>query len=177
MIANFTSRKEVKHIINIRMKKIAFVLVGALAIYGCGGEKAAEGTETTVDTEVVNNPATAESGEVVVDPSEAPSFAFEKDAHDFGTIVQGEKVAYSFKFTNSGKGDLIITDAKGSCGCTVPSYPGAPIPPGGEGVIDVVFNSDGKSGQQNKKVTLTANTVPNTTVLAINGMVEVPVTE
>jgi hypothetical protein len=160
------------------MKKIAFVLVGALAIYGCGGEKETEGTaETTIDTEVVNNPATAESGEVVVDPSEAPVFAFEKDAHDFGTIIQGEKVSYSFKFTNTGKGDLIITDAKGSCGCTVPSYPGAPIAPGGEGIIDIVFNSDGKSGQQNKKVTLTANTVPNTTVLAINGMVEVPVTE
>jgi len=73
LIANFTAQTEVKHIIKIRMKKIAFVLVGALAIYGCGGEKAAEGTETTVDTEVVNNPATAESGEVVVDPSEAPS--------------------------------------------------------------------------------------------------------
>ena len=139
------------------MKKIAFVLVGAMAFYGCGGEKAAEG-EATVDTEVVNNPATAESGEVVVDPSQAPVFTFEKEDHDFGTIVQGEKVAYSFKFKNTGKGDLIITDAKGSCG-----------------VIDVVFNSDGKSGQQNKKITLVANTIPNTKVLAINGMVEVPV--
>jgi len=160
------------------MKKIAFVLIGALSVYGCGGEKAAEdGAEATVNTEVVNNPATAESGEVVIDPSEAPVFAFEKEVHDFGTIVQGEKVAYSFKFKNTGKGDLIITSAKGSCGCTVPSYPAAPIPPGGEGVIDVVFNSDGKSGQQNKKVTLVANTVPNTKVLAINGMVEVPVAE
>lgn len=160
------------------MKKIAFVLVGALALYGCGAEKSAEGTgETTVDTEVVNNPATAESGEVVIDPSQAPAFTFEKDAHDFGKIVQGEKVAYSFKFKNTGKGDLIITDAKGSCGCTVPAYPGAPIPPGGEGVIDVVFDSAGKSGQQNKKITITANTVPNTKVLAINGMIEVPVAE
>lgn len=162
------------------MKKIAIVLIGALSVYGCGGEKAAEqeaAAETTVDTEVVNNPATAESGEVTVDASQAPVFTFEKEAHDFGTIVQGEKVAYSFKFKNTGSGDLIITSAKGSCGCTVPSYPEAPIAPGGEGVIDVVFNSDGKSGQQNKKVTLVANTVPNTTVLAINGMVEIPVAE
>jgi len=156
------------------MKKIAFVLVRALAFYGCGGEKAAEG-EAIIDTEVVNNPATAESGKVVVDPSQAPVFTFEKEDHDFGKIVQGEKVAYSFKFKNTGKGDLIITSANGSCGCTVPSYPDAPIPPGGEGVIDVVFNSDGKSGQQNKKITIVANTVPNTKVLAINGMVEVPV--
>ena len=160
------------------MKKIAFVLVGALALYGCGGEKSAEGTGgATVDTEVVNNPTTAESGEVVVDPSQAPAFTFEKDVHDFGTIIQGEKVAYSYKFKNTGKGDLIITDAKGSCGCTVPAYPGAPIPPGGEGVIDVVFDSAGKSGQQNKKITITANTIPNTKTLAINGMIEVPISE
>jgi hypothetical protein len=72
---------------------------------------------------------------------------------------------------------LIITSAKGSCGCTIPEYPTDPIAPGEEGIIDVVFNSDGKSGQQNKKVTIVANTVPNTTVLAINGMVEVPVAE
>eukprot|EP00657_Telonema_sp_P-1_P001647 TRINITY_DN14289_c0_g1_i2.p1 TRINITY_DN14289_c0_g1~~TRINITY_DN14289_c0_g1_i2.p1 ORF type:complete len:161 (+),score=2.13 TRINITY_DN14289_c0_g1_i2:26-508(+) len=160
------------------MKKIAIVLVGAMSIYGCGGEKSAEdAVETTVDTEVVNNPATAESGEAVVDASDAPAFTFEKEAHDFGTIVQGEKVAYSFKFKNTGKGDLIITSANGSCGCTIPSYPEAPIAPGEEGVIDVVFNSEGKSGQQNKKVTLLANTVPNATVLAINGLVEVPVAE
>jgi hypothetical protein len=159
------------------MKKIAFVLIGALTIYGCGSDKPAE-TEGTLDTEVVNNPATAE-GETVGTNSnaEVPEFTFEKEVHDFGTIVQGEKVAYSFKFKNTGKGDLIITSAKGSCGCTVPEYPVEPIAPGAEGVIDVVFNSDGKSGQQNKKVTLVANTVPNTKVLAINGMVEVPVAE
>jgi hypothetical protein len=160
------------------MKKVAFILVGALAFYGCGGEKSAEDQAAgMVDTEVVNNPVTAESGEVVVDASQAPVFTFEKDVHDFGTIVQGEKVAYSFKFKNTGKGDLIITSAKGSCGCTVPSYPEAPIAPGGEGVIDVVFDSTGKSGQQNKKITLVANTIPNTVVLAINGTVETPVSE
>jgi hypothetical protein len=159
------------------MKKLAFVLIGALAIYGCGSDKPAE-AEGNLDTEVVNNPATAEGETATMDPNaEVPEFTFEKEVHDFGTIVQGEKVAYSFKFKNTGKADLIITSAKGSCGCTVPEYPVEPIAPGAEGVIDVVFNSDGKSGQQNKKVTIVANTVPNTKVLAINGMVEVPVTE
>ncbi|TNF25305.1 MAG: DUF1573 domain-containing protein, partial [Bacteroidetes bacterium] len=80
-------------------------------------------------------------------------------------------------FKNTGQGDLIITDAKGSCGCTVPEWPKEPVPPGGEGKIDVVFNSEGKSGQQNKKITITANTVPSMTVLAINGVIEVPVAE
>lgn len=159
------------------MKKIAIVLIGAMALYSCGGDtdKAAEG-EATIDTDVVSNPATAdESG--ASDAVQVPEFTFEKEVHDFGTIVQGEKVAYSFKFKNTGEGDLIITSAKGSCGCTVPEWPKDPIAPGAEGVIDVVFNSDGKSGQQNKKVTIVANTVPNTKVLAINGVVEVPVEE
>ncbi|MFM1876742.1 MAG: hypothetical protein RL266_2479 [Bacteroidota bacterium] len=159
------------------MKKIAFALIGTLMIYGCGTDKPAE-TEGNLDTEVVNNPATAEGETVAVENNgPAPVFTFEKEVHDFGTIVQGEKVAYSFKFKNTGEADLIITSAKGSCGCTVPEYPVEPIAPGEEGVIDVVFNSDGKSGQQNKKVTIVANTVPNTKVLAINGMVEVPVAE
>lgn len=151
------------------------MLFMAGVIIGCG-DKPAEETGT-LDTEVVSNPATADNetgadGDVAV-----PVFTFEKEVHDFGTIVQGEKVAYSFKFKNTGQGDLIITDAKGSCGCTVPEWPKEPVPPGGEGKIDVVFNSEGKSGQQNKKITITANTVPSMTVLAINGVIEVPVAE
>ena len=163
------------------MKKIAFVLIGAIALYSCGGEQKTENAEqeveATIDTDVVANPATAESAEGVASDVAVPVFEFEKEVHDFGKIVQGEKVAYSFKFKNTGEGDLIITSAKGSCGCTVPEWPKAPVAPGEEGVIDVVFNSDGKSGQQNKKITIVANTVPNTKVLAINGMVEVPVAE
>lgn len=158
------------------MKKIAFVLVGALALASCGGEQNTE-NGASIDTDVVANPATAENESGTDAGVEVPEFTFETEVHDFGTIVQGEKVAYAFKFKNTGKADLIITSAKGSCGCTVPEWPKEPIAPGADGVIDVVFNSDGKSGQQNKKVTIVANTVPNTKVLAINGMIEVPVEE
>ena len=157
------------------MKKLAFVFAVVALFSACGEQPATE--EGNLDSAVVDNPATADSGDGVDGDVAVPEFRFEKEAHDFGTIIQGEKVAYSFKFKNTGKGDLIITSAKGSCGCTIPEYPTAPIAPGAEGVIDVVFNSDGKSGQQNKKVTIVANTVPNTMVLAINGMVEVPVSE
>ena len=157
------------------MKKVAYVLAVVVLFSACG--ETPKATEENIDTDVVNNPATAENEEGVDPNAAVPAFSFEKDAHDFGTIIQGEKVAYSFKFTNTGDADLIITSAKGSCGCTVPSYPVEPIAPGAEAVIDVVFDSTGKSGQQNKKVTLVANTVPNTMVLAINGMVEVPVAE
>lgn len=157
------------------MKKLAFIL-GTVVLFTSCGETPDNGTEN-IDSSVVENPATADNSEGVDENVAVPAFSFEKEAHDFGKIIQGEKVAYSFKFTNSGEGDLIITSAKGSCGCTIPEYPTDPIAPGEEGIIDVVFNSDGKSGQQNKKVTIVANTVPNTTVLAINGMVEVPVAE
>ena len=157
------------------MKKLAFIL-GTVVLFSACGDTASTESEN-IDASVVENPATADNTEGVSADVAVPAFKFEKEAHDFGTIIQGEKVSYSFKFTNSGEGDLIITSAKGSCGCTIPEYPTDPLAPGEEGVIDVVFNSDGKSGQQNKKVTIVANTVPNTMVLAINGMVEVPVQE
>lgn len=155
------------------MKKLLFICALAFGFVACGDKASTEAG--SLDTAVVNNPATAENPDGVNGDVAVPEFTFEKEVHDFGKIVQGEKVAYSFKFKNTGKGDLIITSAKGSCGCTIPEYPQEPIAPGAEGVIDVVFNSEGKEGQQNKKVTIVANTVPNTKVLAINGLVEVPV--
>ena len=52
-----------------------------------------------------------------------PEMKFEKNQHDFGTINQGDTVEHEFKFENTGEADLLITNAKGSCGCTVPEYP------------------------------------------------------
>jgi hypothetical protein len=122
----------------------------------------------------------------VADPGKAASSAlsqtrakttwkFEKSEHDFGKIKQGESADYSFKFTNTGKEPLIIENAQGSCGCTVPNYPKEPIAPGATGTIDVRFNSAGKSGMQQKTVTLTANTDPSvTTILTIKADVDAP---
>ena len=90
-----------------------------------------------------------------------PSFSFEEEFHDFGTINEGDVVEHLFKFTNNGKAPLIITDAKATCGCTVPQWPKEPIPVGETGEIKVRFNSKNKPGVQNKTVTLTANTWPN----------------
>ena len=100
-----------------------------------------------------------------------PDFKFEKELHDFGQLVDGEKVSYSFKFTNSGDAPLIISSAKGSCGCTVPNWPKDPIAPGESGTIDVTFNSSGRSGKQNKAITLTANTNPSRKVINITSEV------
>jgi hypothetical protein len=85
---------------------------------------------------------------------------WEKKSHDFGNIVQGDKVEHTFYFSNTGNEPLIITNVQVSCGCTTPKgWPRDPIPPGGNGEITVSFNSAGKMGMQNKPVTLVTNAV------------------
>lgn len=87
-----------------------------------------------------------------------PIIQFDTTYYDFGTLMYGEQVAYTFKFRNTGDADLLILDAYSTCGCTVPSYSKKPIPPGGDGKIEVLFNSEGKHGLQYKTVTLKLNT-------------------
>ena len=146
------------------MKKtfILAVAISTATLFSCGGKK-------DVTSDIVNNPATA-SGEVT--NGKLPKFEFEKTEFDFGTITEGQKVEQTFKFKNVGDADLAIVDAKGSCGCTVPTYPKEPIAPGKSGEIHVVFDSEGKSGEQTKTVTLTANTSPTATVLTLKGVVQ-----
>ncbi len=87
-----------------------------------------------------------------------PKVKLDKEVHDFGTINEGDKVETEFVVTNAGEVDLIISDAKGSCGCTVPQPPKDPIKPGASAPIKVSFDSNGKPGAQEKTVTLTTNT-------------------
>lgn len=87
-----------------------------------------------------------------------PVMTFETPEHDFGIINSGDQVVYDFKFKNTGKTDLVISNAKGSCGCTVPEFSREPIKPGGSGIIKVSFSSVGKLGTQSKSVRITANT-------------------
>ena len=113
---------------------------------------------------------------VSLDQVDTPTNAkmdFESTEWDFGEIDQGDAVDYAFKFVNSGTDPLIITNAKGSCGCTVPEWPREPVAPGGTGVINVKYNSKGKKGKQNKRVTLTTNMVPSQQVLIVKGQVNI----
>jgi hypothetical protein len=108
---------------------------------------------------------------VPANAADAPVMKFEKDMYDFGKIKQGDKVSYDFKFTNTGKSPLIITDAVASCGCTKPEWPKEPVQPGANGIIKVVFNSAGKSGLQDKMITITGNTVPTQSMVHLTGEV------
>ena len=104
--------------------------------------------------------------------SESPIMTFDKNVHDFGTINEGETVSTLFKFTNTGKSDLIVVDARGSCGCTVPTYPkNIPIAPGESGEMVVSFDPSNKPNLQQKTVTISANTANGRETLRIKAMV------
>lgn len=90
-----------------------------------------------------------------------PVITFEKESHNFGNIVEGEVVEYSFKFTNTGNKDLLITKAEASCGCTVPEWPKEPVKPGESGYMKVKFDSRGRpEGYTEKELYIQANTNP-----------------
>ncbi len=100
------------------------------------------------------------------------SINFKQKDHDFGKINQETENKKVFKFTNTGKEPLLISNAVGSCGCTVPEYPKEPIAPGKTGEIVVIYKPGQQKGSQSKTVTLTANTEPTTTVLNIKADVQ-----
>lgn len=100
-----------------------------------------------------------------------PQLQFERVEHDFGTIKEGEKVSYTYKFTNNGQAPLIIQSAQPSCGCTAPDWSREPIPVGGTGFVKAEFDSKGKPGIQNKTITVTANTWPKQMTLRFKAMV------
>lgn len=125
---------------------------------------------TEISTNDVTNSKTADGNT----NTDLPEVEFEEETHDFGRITQGEKVTYPFKFKNTGGANLIISSANGSCGCTIPDYPKKPILPGEEGVVNVVFASEGKSGMVEKSVTLVTNCEPSTKIIYIKANIIVP---
>lgn len=124
-------------------------------------------------SKISNDKETSSSVDVSsVDGEGSPQFSFAEETHDFGEIEEGTVAKHDFTFKNTGDAPLIITNAQGSCGCTVPEWPREPIAPGEEGTIHVEFNSAGRAGNQQKEVKLQANTNPNTFVLKITAQVK-----
>ncbi len=101
-----------------------------------------------------------------------PSIKFDYLEYDFGTIKQGDKVQHEFRFSSDGTEPLVISQAQGSCGCTVPDYPKQPLKKGEKGVIKVTFDSAGKMGSQDKTVTIMSNSTGGAVVLHIKGTIE-----
>ena len=100
-----------------------------------------------------------------------PQMVFQKETYNFGTVEQGENVKIAFELTNTGTGDLLISNAKGSCGCTEPSFPFLPIKPNTKSTIDVTFKTAGREGTQRKSVTITSNAYPKIRKVYLEGRV------
>ena len=105
------------------------------------------------------------------DPASGPVMNFENTEMDYGTIQQNSDPLRVFHFTNSGTEPLVIKHAKGSCGCTVPSYPKEPILPGEAGIIEVRYDTK-RVGKFVKSITLTTNEGVEKRILKIKGEVK-----
>src|SRR5688572_8968843 len=146
------------------MKNILFkvlpVVIGAIVFSGCNDRNAEtriaelesrlkelEGKKATTPAAT---PATtaAQPAEDQKPEGPLPSFQFQTTDHDFGTINEGQVVEYTYSFKNVGDAPLIIQNAQGSCGCTVPEWSKDPIPAGGTGFVKAKFDSNGKPNVQ-----------------------------
>lgn len=151
------------------MNKIFLLGVLAVSLAACNRSKNAASTEQGAQS--TTQVADGASPAAVVSPN-AAILSFENGMFNFGKVLQGEKVTHEFKFTNTGKSPLIITNATATCGCTVPETPKEPVKPGATGVIRVVFDSAGKMGMQDKIVTITSNGNPSTSEVHLIGEVK-----
>jgi len=164
-----------------KRKAKQFLLPAAAAIlllsYGCGQQdsasnKTAQETRPAGDrsnADLIRNPVSAQDPGNTAD---FPKMEFDHEIYDFGEIPDDKIVEHNFAFTNTGKSPLVISHARGSCGCTVPHWPKDPIPPGGKGSISVRFDPTGREGQQSKTVAITANTYPNTINISISAAIK-----
>lgn len=145
------------------MRKIFLLAFAAATLAAC------QQTKPKTDQAAADTAAHTETAAVA--SPDAPVMSFESGMYNFGKIVHGEKVHHEYKFTNTGKTPLIITNATATCGCTIPEPPKEPIKPGASGVIKVEFNSEGKMGMQDKIITITSNGNPSTSELHLIGEV------
>ncbi|MDT0688700.1 DUF1573 domain-containing protein [Salegentibacter sp. F188] len=146
------------------MKKgiLMIAAVGALLFSSCKDNNASD----KVKAENVQTAAERDAQETVY-----PVISFEEEEYDFGTIQKGENVEHVFKFTNTGRAPLVITNATSSCGCTVPDAPKEPIAPGETAEMTVKYNGSG-NGQVTKTVTVSANTEKGKEQVKIRAFVE-----
>jgi len=98
------------------------------------------------------------SGNVNAQVESGAKIDFKKETHDYGNVKFGADGTCTFDFVNTGNAPLIISNAKGSCGCTVPVWPKEPIAPGAKGSITVKYDTK-RAGAINKSVTITSNAV------------------
>ena len=142
--------------------------MSALAVFACSGAFAQESAKKSNKKAKSTTVQAAKKTETV--KVEGAAIQFENEVIDYGTIPHNADGKREFVLTNTGNQPLIISNAQGSCGCTVPTKPEKPIMPGEKGVIGVKYATD-RVGQFTKTVTLTLNTKEGSKVLTIKGNV------
>lgn len=148
------------------MKHLLIIAISAMFfLAACNGKN----ENGSLSTDLVTNPKSASNSS-----EKQPIITFDKTEHDFGTLLQGEVVTYSFHFTNTGKAPLLISNVNTSCGCTVADFSREPINPGKDGYIKATYDSKGHHGFQTRSLTVVTNTNPNQTVLRMKGNVQTP---
>lgn len=143
------------------------VVIGLVFLGACHRKPTQEGDFKVSDVHI---PVTAD-GMSQKDKDKLPVIEFEQTTYDFGEVVQGEKLSYTFKFKNTGKSNLIIFSSEATCGCTTSTPPKAPIRPGEKGEIKVTFDSSSQKGKVVKRILVGANTYPAETILTITANV------
>ena len=158
------------------MKKVFVTLfclsLSAAALHAQDNKKNAAGSAVPPPA-----PVNAPAAMPVVAPTTPPvdenagKFKFQEETHDFGTVPEGPLAEYDFEFKNVGKSPIVITDAHGSCGCTVPTWPHDPILPKKSAKIHVAYTTSGRQGMINKDVIINSNAQQNPMRLHITGNV------
>ncbi|OMP31280.1 MULTISPECIES: DUF1573 domain-containing protein [Mangrovimonas] len=120
----------------------------------------------------VNSENVAAAAERDAVAGDLPVISFEEAEHDFGTIKNGTPVETKFKYTNTGKAPLVVSNIKSTCGCTVPQdWSKEPLAPGESAEFTVKFNGKGKN-QISKTITLTTNTEKGKEMVKIKAFIE-----
>lgn len=146
------------------MKKTLIFCLAVLAMtsWSCKDSATSKINETNLET--------AKKRDAIIELG-SPIIEFDQKVYDFGTIDEGEVIDGAFVVTNTGKTDLLITEVKPSCGCTTPDWTKDAIKPGETGEIKFSFNSKGRTGTQNKSITIKSNAEKVTEVIRIKGVV------
>ena len=119
-------------------------------------------------SELIKNPISADKE---LDTVNIPKLFFPESRYNFGTVSEGDSVIHNFSFYNRGNAPLLITNVASSCGCTVPKLYKSKLEPGDSSILRVVFNTKDKINEQEKKITIYANTFPTETEIILTGFV------
>lgn len=151
------------------MYRFLYQIVIVFVIWGC--ISCSNQNKKEFDSKIVNIPVSADGKEKDV---RMPKLEFEQIHHDFGKLIQGEKVSFTYKFKNTGNAMLVISSVIPGCNCTVAQFTQTPVASGESGSVTINFNSETKKGLVNSTIIVQANTYPTETRLTFSANVGLP---